>query len=64
MTDDWDRRTLVTILNKFFCADILQVEKYQFSASGTYYCPPEGGVSSIGLVDDMIINYRYYQVHG
>ena len=45
MTDDWDRRTLVTILNKFFCTNILDDEDYQFSASGTYYCPPEGDVS-------------------
>ncbi len=44
VTDDWDRRTLVTILNKFFCASILDEEKYSFSASGTYHCPPDGDV--------------------
>lgn len=44
MTDDWDRRTLVTILNKFYCDDIVKTDKYQFSSSGTYYCPQDGDV--------------------
>ena len=46
VTDDWDRRTLVTILNKFFCTSILEMDKYKFSASGTYYCLPDGDVST------------------
>ena len=49
MTDDWDRRTLVTILNKFFCKNILDEDKYKFSSSGTYHCPPDGEVSYIVL---------------
>lgn len=44
MTDDWDRRTLVTILNKFYCDEIVKTDKYQFSSSGTYYCPQDGDV--------------------
>lgn len=44
MTDDWDRRTLVTILNKFYCDDIVKTDKYQFSSSGTYHCPLDGDV--------------------
>ena len=45
MTDDWDRRTLVCILNKFYVEDVLTKEKYTFSSSGTYFCPPVGDVS-------------------
>ena len=48
MTDDWDRRTLVTILNKFFRREIVEVDKYSFSSSGTYYCPQDGDVSAAG----------------
>ena len=43
VTDDWDRRTLVCILEKFYCPEILNVN-YTFSTSGTYYCPPDGDV--------------------
>ena len=45
VTDDWDRRTLVCILDKFYCRDILNRDKYVFSSSGTYYCPDNGDVS-------------------
>ncbi|XP_014284130.1 dynein axonemal heavy chain 7 isoform X1 [Halyomorpha halys] len=40
VTDDWDRRTLNTILRKFYCPPILDTEKlYKFDPSGLYYCP-------------------------
>lgn len=45
VTDDWDRRTLGTILNKFYCSDVIQHAEYSFSDSGTYHCPKEGEVS-------------------
>jgi dynein heavy chain len=45
VTDDWDRRTLVCILEKFYCPEILNVN-YTFSTSGTYYCPPDGDHNS------------------
>ena len=45
VTDDWDRRTLTCILNKFYCKGIIEQEKYQFSESGIYYAPPDGDVS-------------------
>ncbi|XP_017769725.1 PREDICTED: dynein heavy chain 7, axonemal-like [Nicrophorus vespilloides] len=41
VTDDWDRRTLITILQKFYCKDIVELEKYDFDPSGQYYCPDE-----------------------
>ncbi|XP_017769738.1 PREDICTED: dynein heavy chain 7, axonemal-like [Nicrophorus vespilloides] len=41
VTDDWDRRTLITILNQFYCKEIVEDEKYDFDPSGHYYCPNE-----------------------
>jgi dynein heavy chain len=41
VTDDWDRRTLVTLLNGFFTEDALSAG-YQLSASGLYMIPADG----------------------
>lgn len=49
VTDDWDRRTLTCILNKFYCKGIIDEDKYQFSESGIYYAPPDGDVSSMRI---------------
>lgn len=38
MTDDWDRRCLLTILRKFYNPAILEM-KYKFSNSPDYYIP-------------------------
>ena len=47
VTDDWDRRTLVCILNKFYTPEVLSVDKYKHSDSGVYFCPPVGDVSHL-----------------
>ena len=46
VTDAWDRRTLNTILNRFYTEDIVEKDKYDFDESGLYYAPKEGDVSS------------------
>ena len=41
VTDSWDRRCIMTILEEYFKNDILD-DAYRFSPSGTYYVPPTG----------------------
>eukprot|EP00698_Gefionella_okellyi_P007692 TRINITY_DN1880_c0_g3_i1.p1 TRINITY_DN1880_c0_g3~~TRINITY_DN1880_c0_g3_i1.p1 ORF type:complete len:4251 (-),score=1210.42 TRINITY_DN1880_c0_g3_i1:76-12828(-) len=38
VTDDWDRRTLLSVLEKFYTPQILD-DSYRFSPSGKYYAP-------------------------
>ena len=41
VTDDLDRRCLMSILGKYYTPQVLE-DKYMLSASGTYYIPPVG----------------------
>ena len=45
ITDDQDRRCLMTILQKYYSPPILESD-YKFSESGTYHVPDEGPLSS------------------
>eukprot|EP00599_Poterioochromonas_sp_BG-1_P017876 CAMPEP_0173166600 /NCGR_PEP_ID=MMETSP1105-20130129/22117_1 /TAXON_ID=2985 /ORGANISM="Ochromonas sp., Strain BG-1" /LENGTH=3828 /DNA_ID=CAMNT_0014087887 /DNA_START=639 /DNA_END=12125 /DNA_ORIENTATION=- len=46
VTDDWDRRCLMSILSIYLVPDILN-DEYRFSKSGTYYAPPIGNLKSV-----------------
>ena len=47
VTDDWDRRTLSSLLDRFYTKDIIEKEEnYKFDESGLYYAPPEGNYDS------------------
>jgi len=45
VTDDWDRRCLLTLLNKYSNPEILE-DGFMFSDSGIYYAPPNGTVEN------------------
>ena len=42
VTDDWDRRCLLTILADFYNRNVITEPKYKFSPSGVYTVPPKG----------------------
>ncbi len=47
VTDDWDRRTLSSLLAKFYTKEIIEKdENYKFDESGLYYAPQEGNYDS------------------
>jgi hypothetical protein len=41
VTDDWDRRCLLTILRDFYNKKVITEEKYLLSSSGNYFIPPK-----------------------
>jgi len=44
VTDEWDRRTVRSILSKYYRPEVL-LEGYKFSPSGIYFAPPDGLLS-------------------
>ncbi|ETN08753.1 hypothetical protein PPTG_11582 [Phytophthora nicotianae INRA-310] len=57
VTDDKDRRCLITILSDFYTPDILS-DNYTFSPSGLYYAPSADGSLSVFLnyIDQLPMN--------
>ena len=45
VTDDWDRRCLISMLKRYYNPDVLE-EGYKFSESGIYYAPEFGPLDS------------------
>ncbi|XP_046502836.1 dynein axonemal heavy chain 12 isoform X9 [Equus quagga] len=42
VTDDWDRRLLLTMLADFYNSHVIESPHYKFSPSGNYFAPPKG----------------------
>uniref|UniRef100_A0AAQ5X8M4 Dynein axonemal heavy chain 12 n=1 Tax=Amphiprion ocellaris TaxID=80972 RepID=A0AAQ5X8M4_AMPOC len=49
VTDDWDRRLLMTILADFYNKDIIVTFRYPFSPSGEYFSPPKSAYDDYEL---------------
>ncbi|XP_024940642.1 dynein heavy chain 2, axonemal [Cephus cinctus] len=46
VTDDWDRRLLMTYVQQYFTDDVLVVFNYRLSSLPTYYVPRDGSLES------------------
>ncbi|XP_065190205.1 dynein axonemal heavy chain 12-like [Sycon ciliatum] len=46
VTDDWDRRCLMSMLSNFYNKDVIENPHYKFSPSGAYVVPPKGDYES------------------
>lgn len=46
MTDDWDRRLLMTYIQQYFTEDVLTTPHYRLSSLPTYYVPRDGSLES------------------
>jgi dynein heavy chain len=46
VTDDHDRRLLLSVLSIFYCIDIVEDDNYKLSPSGVYYAPVDGEYQS------------------
>jgi len=56
VTDDNDRRCLITVLEKYCTVNSL-TDNYKFSGSGIYFSPPDGNIESYrDYIDSMPIN--------
>ena len=42
VTDDRDRRLIISILKIFYCSEVISDDDYKFSTSGQYYAPKTG----------------------
>jgi len=57
VTDDWDRRCLVSILNNTFAPPVVEKIKYKFSESGVYHVPPANGYQSfVDFIRDLPVD--------
>lgn len=54
MTDDKDRRLLMSLLSTFYCKEIEQ-EDYSLAPGDIYYIPPHGSYQVRGREEEILI---------
>ncbi|XP_075883238.1 dynein axonemal heavy chain 12 isoform X2 [Nelusetta ayraudi] len=56
VTDDWDRRLLLTILADFYNRDFIEKTSYNFSESSDYFSPPKSNYEGyLEFIEDLPI---------
>ncbi len=63
VTDDWDRRTLMTIVNKYVIEDVLQ-DNFKLSESGIYLSVPIGDIEYYRNIIEKFPEYEQPEVFG
>ncbi|XP_038127258.1 dynein heavy chain 12, axonemal [Cyprinodon tularosa] len=63
VTDDWDRRLLMTILADFYNKDIVKF-RYPFSPSGEYFAPPKSSYEDYVLFIKNLPSSQHPEVFG
>ena len=61
MTDDWDRRTLLTLLKRTYCSQTVDQEDYKFDESGTFYAPADGDVRIQSVFSYLMVDTGMYE---
>ncbi|XP_068166194.1 dynein axonemal heavy chain 12-like [Antennarius striatus] len=57
VTDDWDRRLLLTMLADFYNKNTIETQCYSFSPSGDYYVPTESNYKDlIAFIKELPLN--------
>lgn len=62
VTDDWDRRLLLTILADFYNKEIIETFRYPFSPSGEYFAPPKSSYDDYVLFIKVYIFFMWVNV--
>ncbi|XP_061590831.1 dynein axonemal heavy chain 12 [Cololabis saira] len=64
VTDDWDRRLLMTILADFYNKDIIETFRYPLSPSGKYFVPPKSSYEDYILFIQNLPSSQHPEVFG
>ncbi|KAK2862756.1 hypothetical protein Q5P01_002289 [Channa striata] len=64
VTDDWDRRLLITYINDYFCDGAISQPFFKLSSSSSYYIPRDGPKSSYKEYISMLPATEHPEVFG